>query len=101
MLPLIAVIALAAGGLTAIILTILSWNRIVDWFKGRKELKESDKDNTAIILNQLLANGNFSTIEGIFNTRTNEFLDGVKYESKEIDEKLTEALQGKELLIVN
>jgi len=85
--------------LAVIIIAILNWDRIIDWFQGRTELKQSDKDNIAFTLQQKLKNGKYKTIEGIFNKRTNKLPDGVVYESKEIDEKLAEAHRKEELVI--
>jgi len=100
MLPLlIPVIIAAVAGVAAIILTILNWGRIVDWFRGRQRLKQSDKDNIALTLQQKLASGRYKTIQGIFNKRTNELLDSEVTEAEEIDEQVAEAHRGEELVV--
>jgi len=99
MLPLIAVILAAAGGLTLVVLALLNWDRIIDWFRGRQELKQSDKDNIAFTLQEKIANGNYKTIEGIFNKKTNVLLDGVQYESEKIDEKLADVHRNEPLVV--
>jgi len=99
MLPLIAIILGAAAGLTIVVLALLSWDKIIDWFRGRQELKQSDKNNIAFTLQEKLTNGNYKTIEGIFNKKSSEMLDGTTYESKEIDEELADVHRNDQLVI--
>jgi hypothetical protein len=95
MLPLIPIILLAVAGLAVVVLAVLNYERIIDWFLKRKKLKESDKENIAFTLQEKLENGNFKTIEGIFNKRDNKVLEAEVTEAKEIDEKLAK-LHNKE-----
>jgi len=99
MLPLIGIILAAAAGLAVLVIALLGWDTIINWFRGHEELKESDKDNIAFTIQDHLANGNYTTVEGIFNKRTDEVLDGVKYESKDIDEKVAEVHRKEPLVI--
>jgi hypothetical protein len=97
-------IAAAVAGLTALVIKFLGWDRIIGWFRNKQDLKEEDRDNIAFTVNQALANGNYSVVQGIFNTRTNELAGlntdgGQKYEAEKIDDKLKEAHEGKDLLI--
>jgi len=91
----------AAGITTAIILAILNWSRIVDWFKGRKSLKQQDKDNIAFTIKQEMANGNFEVVQGIFNEETEELLDGEKYEAEELDAELAKHHRNGPLVVYN
>jgi len=99
MLPIAIIIAAAAVGLGLIIVAILNWDTIKDWFMGRKKLKQSDKDNVAFTLNKKLSNGKYNVVQGVFNKGTNELLDGVQYEAKEIDDKLAEVHRNEELVV--
>ena len=99
MLPLIGILLAAAAGLAIVVLVLLKWDKIIDWFRGRQELKQSDKDNIAFTLQEKLSNGHFKTIEGIFNKESNELLDGEVYESEKIDQKLAEAHRNEPLVI--
>jgi hypothetical protein len=91
----------AATALGVVVLVCLNWDRIVDWFKGRRALKQSDKDNIAFTLQQKLSNGKHKTVEGIFNKGSNKLLDGTVYESETIDEQLAEYHRNDELVVYN
>jgi hypothetical protein len=49
-------------------------------------------------LKQELTSGNYVVCQGIFNTRTEELLDGQKLQGK-VDEELEEQHQGRPLVI--
>jgi hypothetical protein len=97
----IGLIIAAVALLVAIIMTILNWDHIVEWLRSRQNLKEADKDNIAFDLQQRLKNGQFETVTGIFNKRTNELLDGEKIRSDKIDEKIAEIHKKEPLAIFN
>jgi hypothetical protein len=82
-----------------IVIPILKWDRIVNWFRAREELKNSDKDNIAFTLQEKLKNGKYKTVQGIFNTRTNELLDEEKIISEQIDDRLVEVHRNYDLVI--
>jgi len=98
-LPLVAIIIAAAVGLGVVALVLLKWSTIIDWFRGREQLVMSDKENIAITLQTKLKNGDYNTVQGIFNKNTSEFEDGVKYESKDVSEEQKKAHQKEELVI--
>jgi len=85
--------------LTNFVLEELKWETILNWFKAHQELKLSDADNIAFTLMQKPAGGNYITVQGIFNKRTNEVPNGVKYESKRIDEQLSVIHHNDELVV--
>jgi hypothetical protein len=93
--------AVAVVGMVLIVLGLLYWSKIVDWFKGRQQLKQSDKDSIAFTIQQKMETGEFKTVQGIFNTDSNELLDGVQYQSDNIDEKLAELHRKDELVVYN
>ncbi len=76
----------------------ITFKQIANWFKERKKLKESDKDNIAFTLKQELDSGNYVVCQGIFNTKTEELLDGQKLQGK-VDEELEAQHQGRPLVI--
>jgi hypothetical protein len=95
----IGLILAAAAILVAIFMALLKWDEIVNWFRQRQNLKQSDKDNIAFTLQQRLQDGKFETIQGIFNTSTNELLEGKKTVANDIDERVAKA-HSKEALVV-
>jgi hypothetical protein len=101
MLPLIAIIGIAAGALGLIVVILLKWKEIVDWFKGRRKLKETDKKNIAFTIHNALKNGHHGVVQGIFNTETDELLDGQKFDAKELAPELEQAHEKEDLVIYN
>ena len=92
--------ALAGVALGAfIVVVILKWKDIISWFRNRTKLKESDKQNIAFTLQERLKNGKYKTVQGIFNKRTNEILDGQKIKSEQVDAKIAKVHDGEELVI--
>ena len=101
-LPLIPLIIAACAGAAlgaVIVLVVLNWERILNWFTGREKLKNADRDHVAFTIQEKLASGNVKTIQGIFNKRTNEIPDGIQYESETIDERLAEIHHNEPLVI--
>ena len=82
------IVAAVAGITTVVVLVMLYWDDIINWFKQREELKLSDNDHLAITVLETLESGNYSVVQGIFNTRTKKMVDGTKYEAENIDEEL-------------
>jgi hypothetical protein len=97
-LPLVVIILAAAAAIAATVVVFLNWNNIIDWFRSREELKQSDKDNIAFTLQQRMEDGKYSVVQGIFDQNTNTFQDGVKYEAEDICDELKEK---EELVIYN
>jgi hypothetical protein len=99
--PLIPVIIAACGALAGaiIVVVILKWKVIVDWFRGKRKLKESDKANIAFTIKNALETDNVNVVQGIFNTDSGEVLDGEKYKAKKLGEELEQAHQDKDLVI--
>jgi hypothetical protein len=95
----IGIILAAAVALTLIVLVMLNWSRILDWFNKREELRESDKDNIAVGIKQALDDGKVTYVQGIFNKRTNELKEGTKYEAEELDDQLKEYHSRDELVV--
>jgi hypothetical protein len=95
----LALILVAVAALTAIVVAIIKFKAIVEWFRKRQNLKQEDKDNIVFTIKKALESGEYEVVKGIFNTQTNELLDGEKERSKEIDEELENVHKGKELVL--
>jgi len=94
------VAALAGFAIGAIVvLVILKWKDILNWFRNRQKLKESDKANIAFTLQERLGNGDYKTVQGIFNKRSNEVLDAEQSQSKKVDEELSRHHRDNELVV--
>ena len=86
-LPLIGFIIGALGALTVtgVVIATLFWHDIINWFRARNDLKQSDNANIAFTIQENLRTGNFRTIQGVFNKRTNDLKDSRVVESENID----------------
>jgi hypothetical protein len=98
-LPLIAIILGAAAALTVVVLAIVYYEEILGWFRKRNDLKVSDRANIAFTIKQKLRKGEFKVVQGIFNTRTAEVVDGQVLRTRELDEELAEVHRVQELVI--
>jgi len=89
-MPFPILLAVLAGiAFTAVVVVVfLNWGRIIDWFRSRSKLKQADRDNIAFTVKESLNNGSYSTVQGVFNTRTEQVLDAVKYEAKDVCDEL-------------
>ncbi|GHV85527.1 hypothetical protein AGMMS50230_11350 [Spirochaetia bacterium] len=101
MLPLVLAILAVAASVAVIVIAVLNWDRIIEWFRSRQNLKQSDKDNIAFTLKEKWESGQYGTVQGIFNTRTGELLDAEKTHAKSVDEKVAEIHSKEELVLYN
>ena len=83
-----------------ICMLILHWEDICAWFQSRAALKSSNADNIGFSLQEKLADGNYKTVYGIFNTCTNEVLDSEAVSSQQIDPELAELHSSSNLVLV-
>lgn len=100
-LPLLVIFgaSLVIGAL--IVVALLEWQEIVNWFRNKSSLKQSDKDNIAVMIKTQLASGHVREIHGIFNTKTEEVLDGQQYEAKELDQDLQEVFGSEDVVVLS
>jgi hypothetical protein len=96
---LIGLIVAAAIGFGILSLIILTFLEVTGWFLGRNDLYYSDADHIAFTLQQKLSSGQYETVQGIFNKRTNKMADGRKIRSQDYDEQLKEK-HKKETLVL-
>lgn len=97
----LAGIAVACLG-AAIYFAIIYWDDIVAWFQQQsiEELTSEDKDNIGFNLVERLNSGQYKTVHGIFNQRTDQVLDGRKVISESIDNKTKQMHGGNELAVL-
>ena len=100
-LPLLAIFGASLVIGTLVVVALLKWREIVNWFRNKGALKQSDKDNIAVIVKTQLATGHVREIHGIFNTRTEEVLDGQQYEAKELDQELQDVFGEEDVVVLS
>jgi hypothetical protein len=72
---------------------------IVEWLKARQKLKAQNPDNIAFSLLKRHGDGKIEVVAGIFNTKTDDLLDGIKYTADRVDPELENAHKDKELVL--
>jgi hypothetical protein len=92
-----AVMGAVAG--TVIALICLNWDRIVDFMNGHTALKESDIDNIGFSLQEKMSAGNYKTVYGIFNTRSQKVLTAEAVTSQRVDRQVASTHSGNPLVI--
>lgn len=99
---LLALIKLAVVSIAVVIvLSILTYKEVVNWFRERTEMKNADKDNLTFTLQTKLSSGNYTTVQGVFNTRTSEVVDGRTVNSQKVDGTLKNLHDRDELIVYN
>ncbi|MBW4626220.1 MAG: hypothetical protein KME49_12130 [Brasilonema octagenarum HA4186-MV1] len=99
---LIGLISSAAAGVLAVVYVItLLFPQIKKWFRDRSSLKQSDKDNIAFTLHEKLKSGKHKTVQGIFNTGSQEVVDGQIIESDNLDRTTADYHRNDDLVIYN
>ena len=86
-------------GAAVIYAAILTVNAVVDWFKSRAALVNSDRANIAFTVKERLNNGDFALYQGIFNQRTEELLEGRKLVGEELDGQLAQMHGDKSMVV--
>jgi hypothetical protein len=89
-----------AIGAAVIIVKILTWTRVLDWFRSRAAMKAADAANVAFAIKQAQANGKVGYIQGIFNTTTDKVVDAQQIQAEEVDQELARHHAGKDVLII-
>lgn len=92
-----------------IVVVVLCFKRhIVDWFKNPKRLEQlrSDDGKIAVAIKENLKNGDYRTVNCIFNKNTNQIEDmssnGAQgIESTEVDNEVQNAFGNKPMVILS
>jgi hypothetical protein len=78
------------GIAVAAIIAILTYDKILEWFQQKRHLLETDSSRIGISILEHLNNGNYRTVQGIFDTETEEFIDGRSIESRRVDSQIVD-----------
>lgn len=66
----------------------LHWREIVGWFqKWLNKSENVDKDAIGFTIKEAMENGNYRTVQGIFNKKTNEVEDARRVQAEQLDEE--------------
>ena len=84
-----------------IALLIITYQLILDWFQENEELVQSDMDNIAVTVKELFETGNYTVVQGVFNTRTEKVVAGRKLQAKKVDDQVADLHRDKVLVIYN
>jgi hypothetical protein len=95
---LLTILAIAAT-LVAVTIALLTIGAIVDWFRSRNDILESDKDKVAVTIQEALQSGNYRTVQAIYDRDTDTVVDIRKVDAKSVDEKVRAAHQDSDLVV--
>ncbi len=86
---------------TAVTVLFLNFTQIIDWFKARRtNIPEVDKTKIYFTMLDLLASGDYNTVQGVFDTRTRQLGNNVRsISSPNIDARLADYHRNKRLAI--
>jgi hypothetical protein len=101
MFQLLPVLLGMLGGVVAAAIIMLYYRDIIEWFRGKTMLKQSDKDNIAFSIQERLTTGNIRTVQGIFNQRHSNVLEAKAYESKTVDAEVASLHRNNALVVYN
>lgn len=89
--------ALILGGIATFVISeiirfvILHWREIVGWFQKWLNRHENvDKDAIGFTIREAMQNGNYRTVQGIFNKSTNEVEDARRINAEQVDSETAE-----------
>jgi hypothetical protein len=76
---------------TAVTVLVLNFTQIIDWFKElRPKNPQVDKSKLYFTLKDLWASGNYRTIQGVFDTRTQQLGKVRSIRSANVDARLAD-----------
>ncbi|MEO0967418.1 MAG: hypothetical protein AAFX80_03525 [Cyanobacteria bacterium J06639_18] len=74
----------------SIVVGFLSYEEIIDWFNEHIDTIHNNEDNLAFTIKDILENGNYKIVQGVFNSQTGDVIEDRVIEAEEIDEELLE-----------
>jgi hypothetical protein len=98
-MELVLIILAAAVGLVVTWVVAVYWQDIKNWFQGRNDIKEADAANIAFTIKAAFESGNYKVVQGIFNTESEELVEGRAMETSRLDPKFEQVHADKELVI--
>lgn len=75
-------------GATVVYLAIITVDAVINWFRNKREIVQSDRDNVAFTIKENMDNGRYVVYQGVFNRSTEQLVDGQKLEADQIDDEL-------------
>lgn len=98
----ITLMAIGALVTSVLVIVMLNWTKIVDWFRQRQgKITDLEKKRLAVTIRESLESGNVEVIQGIFDTTSETLVEGVKYKAKDIDADTKRNLSGSPVKIYN
>lgn len=83
----------------AIYVVFLTFAEIVNWFDSRRNLSTVDRDRLGFTLQDMLNNGDYRTVQGVFNKTSETVEDARTVTSNQVDDQLSGYHRGKRLVV--
>ena len=91
--------SIAANIAVVVFIAFLAIKEVVKWFRNRSRIKQQDKDNIAFTLQEKIGKNQYKTVQGVFNTRTNDLKEGRIINSDKVDSEIKNIHKDNELII--
>lgn len=91
---------LLAAGAAAIVVAILNWGQLVEWFRSKAILVRSNPNNIAVMYRQAQKNGKVGVVTGVFNNETEEVLAAQSYQANTLDPQTQRQFGSNDLCVV-
>ena len=88
---------LLGAGIASVV--VLTMKEVLDWFRARNRLLQSDRANVAKTIVESLNNGNYKVVQGVFNTRSSRMLESRTLEAAHLDSELARLHNGRREVI--
>ena len=99
MFGLITTILTLFAGAAVIYAAILSVNAVANWFRNRQAMVQSDRNNIAFTIRERLNSGSYNVYQGVFNTSSQQLLDGQKIEVEKLDDELEQLHRNEDMVV--
>ncbi|MFB9451715.1 hypothetical protein Dvina_20500 [Dactylosporangium vinaceum] len=99
-IELIIMAALAIAQVAAAIyIVFLTFSEIVDWFSNRRSMSSVDRSRLGFTLQDMMNNGQYRTVQGVFNQAVGSVEDARTITSGDVDSTLAGYHQDQRLVV--
>jgi hypothetical protein len=99
-IELIIMAALAIAQIAAAVyIVFLTFAEIVDWFANRRSMSGVDRNRLGFTLQDMMNNGEYRTVQGVFNKAAGTVEDARTVNSSQVDDTLAGYHQDQRLVV--
>ncbi len=80
----------ALGAITLVVVGLLTFGYLVDWFRDRAARIKRDSSKLAVTVAEDISSGNVSYVQGIFDTDQGKFTTARRIKADDVDSDVTQ-----------